>query len=115
MTDPALGSFDHVVAMDSIIHYKPHDMVGMIADLAAMAERSLLVTFAPRTVPLTLMHMSGQLFPRGDKSPAIEPIREATLKKLIAGAPRLAGWQPGRTRRIGHFFYTSQALEVLPR
>jgi magnesium-protoporphyrin O-methyltransferase len=115
MTDPDLGSFDYVVAMDSIIHYKPDDMVTVIANLAAMAEQKLIVTFAPRTLPLTLMHTSGQLFPRGDKSPAIEPIREAKLKKLMACEPRLSAWQPGRTRRIGHFFYTSQALEVLPR
>lgn len=114
MLDPDLGRFDYVVAMDSIIHYRPQDMVGMIANLAQMADRKLLVTFAPRTLPLVLMHASGQLFPRGDKSPAIEPIREAKLKRLIAREPRLADWRSGRTQRIGYFFYTSQALEVLP-
>jgi magnesium-protoporphyrin O-methyltransferase len=115
MLDPSLGRFDHVVAMDSLIHYRAPDKLDMIAALAARAERSVLMTFAPRTLPLTLMHASGQLFPRSDRSPAIEPVRERTLRRLIARDPRLAAWQTERTRRIGHFFYTSQALEIVPK
>jgi magnesium-protoporphyrin O-methyltransferase len=114
MLDPSLGRFDYVVAMDSLIHYRAPDMLDMIAALAGRAEHALLVTFAPRTVPLTLMHASGQLFPRSDRSPAIEPIRESTLRRLIARDDRLSSWRTQRTQRIGHFFYTSQALEIVP-
>ena len=35
MLDPALGEFDHVVAMDSLIHYRPADALPVIAGLAA--------------------------------------------------------------------------------
>jgi magnesium-protoporphyrin O-methyltransferase len=114
MLDPELGTFDHVVAMDSLIHYRPADMVAMIAGLAERARASLLITFAPRTVPLTLMHASGQLFPKSDRSPAIEPVREGHLRERIAREPRLGGWQSERTLRVGHFFYVSQALEIRP-
>ena len=40
MLDPALGRFDHVVAMDSLIHYRAGDVVAAIAGLAA-AHRAL--------------------------------------------------------------------------
>ena len=38
MLDPALGRFDHVVAMDSLIHYRAGDAVSAIAGLAAAHE-----------------------------------------------------------------------------
>ena len=47
MLDPALGRFDHVVAMDSLIHYSPADMVATLRDLGARCSTSMLFTFAP--------------------------------------------------------------------
>ena len=70
MLDPALGRFDHVVAMDSLIHYSAPDAVRALAALAARTERSMLLTFAPRTALLSVMHAVGRLFPRGDRAPA---------------------------------------------
>ena len=113
MLDPSLGRFDHVVAMDSLIHYEATDMLRMVAGLARRAQASLLFTFAPRTAPLTVMHAAGKLFPRGDRSPAIEPITERRLRRGIAEHPELAGWQSHRTRRVARGFYISQALEVV--
>ena len=107
MADPALGRFDHVVAMDSLIHYCAADMARVAAGLAARADRSLVFTFAPRTRALAAMHAVGRLFPRGDRAPAIEPVRPDELARLLAGQ-RL-----GRTERVAHGFYTSQAIEVL--
>ena len=110
MQDPALGEFDHVVAMDSLIHYRPEDVVTVLAGLAARTRHSLLLTFAPRTPLLTMMHTVGLLFPRSDRAPAIVPIGERHLARLVT--TQIAGWQPGRSRRIASGFYTSQALEV---
>ena len=73
----------------------------------------MLFTFAPRTTALAMMHAVGRLFPRGDRAPAIEPVAEATLRRLLASKPGLAGWRPGRTQRIASGFYTSQAMELL--
>lgn len=114
MLDPGLGRFDHVVAMDSLIHYATPDMVGALEALAGRTRRSLLVTFAPRTPTLALMHRLGRLFPRGERAPAIVPVDEAALSRALAAARGLAGWRIGRTARIGHGFYTSQALELVP-
>ncbi|MBK5958521.1 magnesium protoporphyrin IX methyltransferase [Rhodoplanes elegans] len=114
MLSPEFGHFDHVVAMDSIIHYRAEDAVRVIAGLAARTSRSLVFTFAPRTKALALMHFVGGFFPRSDRAPSIEPVREERLYELIAADPDLARWRPGRTRRIAVGFYTSQALELVP-
>ena len=115
MLDPTLGRFDHVVGMDSLIHYVAPDMVRVLAGLAARAQHSVVFTFAPRTPLLAVMHATGRLFPRRDRAPAIEPIRPSTLASLIGQDRSLAGWALGRTLRIDVGFYKSEALEVVRR
>lgn len=113
MLAPALGRFDHVVAMDSLIHYETRDAVRALAQLAPRTGCSILFTFAPRTPALAMMHAAGAFFPRGDRAPAIVPVREAELRRLIAAEPGLAGWRIGRSERIVSGFYTSQAMELV--
>jgi magnesium-protoporphyrin O-methyltransferase len=115
MLDPALGRFDHVVAMDSLIHYRAADVVRALAALAPRTERSILFTFAPRTPALTMMHAAGKLFPRGNRSPAIQPLGERALHGAIAAEPALHPFRIARTRRIAAGFYISQALELVRR
>ncbi len=115
MLDPALGSFDHVVAMDSLIHYRAADVAAAVSGLAARTGASVLFTFAPRTPLLAAMHAAGSLFPKRDRAPAIAPVAERRLRHLLAEAPGLAWWQAGRTERIASGFYTSQALEMVRR
>jgi len=115
MLDPRLGRFDHVVAMDSLIHYEAPDIVRVLGHLAASARESIVFTFAPRTRALAAMHAVGRFFPRGDRAPSIVPVAEPTLRHLITGDPSLAAFAPGRTQRIGRGFYISQALEVSRR
>jgi magnesium-protoporphyrin O-methyltransferase len=112
MLDPALGRFDHVVAMDSLIHYRAFDIVDVIQALADRTAGSLLFTFAPSTRALVLMHAVGKLFPRSDRAPAIEPVRERLLRTLVSAA--LPDARIGRGARIASGFYVSQAMEVLP-
>ena len=112
MLDASLGHFDHVVAMDSLIHYRTRDVVDALAALASRTSGSILFTFAPRTALLGAMHAIGQVFPRGNRSPSIEPVGEAALAGAISTQPGLASWQAGRTARIARGFYISQALEL---
>ena len=111
MLDPALGRFDHVVAMDSLIHYKPFDIVEVVRQLADHTRGSIAFTFAPQTPLLMTMLGIGRLFPRSDRSPAILPVRDRLLRTLVRGA--LPNARIGRDRRISASFYTSHALEVL--
>jgi magnesium-protoporphyrin O-methyltransferase len=113
MLAPGQGDFDHVIAMDSLIHYEPDDALGLVADFTARARTSVLFTFAPRTRALALMHAIGQLFPRGDRSPAIVPVVEHRMRAALGSAVAPAGWGIGRSRRIQRGFYTSQAMELI--
>ncbi len=115
MLDAALGTFDHVVAMDSLIHYRAGDMVDAIDALASRARSTLQVTFAPKTPLLAAMHNVGKLFPRGDRAPAIEPVSESALRRLIAARAGLSMWRIAASERIKSGFYTSQTLRLVRR
>jgi magnesium-protoporphyrin O-methyltransferase len=112
MTDPALGTFDHVVAMDSLIHYSAEDAVRVLHGWSQRTRGSMLFTFAPSSPLLRAMHTVGRLFPRSDRAPAIEPVAESALRRLLATDDGLTRWQTGRTERIASGFYTSQAFEL---
>lgn len=113
MLDPSLGRFDHVVGMDSLIHYQAADAVRVLAGLAQRTSRSIVFTYAPRTPALAAMHAVGRLFPRGDRAPGIVPVAERTMCRLLALEPQLGAWRRARTQRIASGFYTSQALELV--
>lgn len=111
MLSDELGHFDHVVAMDSLIHYDVPHMVEAMQRLAARTRGSILFTFAPRTPALALMHGVGRLFPRSDRSPSLTPVSEPVLRQGLIQGLGPQGWQEGRTQRIKSGFYTSQAWE----
>lgn len=120
MCSEDLGTFDHVVAMDSLIHYRAEDAVRVLQGWARRTRRrtaagdagSLLFTFAPSSPLLLAMHTVGRLFPRADRAPAIEPVAERELRRLLATDDGLALWQGGRTQKVSSGFYTSQAFEL---
>jgi len=112
MLDPALGIFDYVVGMDSIIHYEAADAVRVIAGLAQRTERAVLFTFAPKTPLLATMRHVGRLFPKGDRAPSIVPVSPSDLSRRVAAEPSLAAFRAGRTLRVASGFYKSQALEL---
>ena len=111
MLDPAHGRFEHVVAMDSLIHYRPEDIVATVQSFAARCQRSMVFTFAPATPMLRVMHAAGKLFPRNDRAPAIVPVAEPLLVSQIDAA--LPGWRVARRERVGSGFYISHALELV--
>jgi magnesium-protoporphyrin O-methyltransferase len=113
MLDASLGRFDHVVAMDSLIHYRAGDTVAALSQLAFRVDRSIIFTFAPRTPALAAMHFAGRFFPRRDRAPSIEPVAEAALMRRIEASPALDLWRAGRTRRVSSGFYKSQGLELV--
>ncbi len=112
MLDAHLGAFDHVAAMDSLIHYRGADIAHALAGLASRTKGSIVFTIAPRTTALTVMHIMGSLFPRANRAPAIAPIAQAALEIYVRGEPGLDVWAFARQRRIDSGFYISQALEL---
>lgn len=117
MLDPAHGTFDWVLAMDSLIHYDEPELLGALRGLAARVRRGMVVTYAPATPLLRTMHAVGQLFPRRDRAPRIQPIARGAVAWGVErdAALRAGGWRLGRTERVQRGFYTSQALELVRR
>ncbi len=113
MMAPPSETFDYVVAMDSLIHYRAPDMARVVASLAARTSTAVVFTFAPRTPMLSVMHAMGRLFPRGDRAPAIEPVGIGAIRKRLTAEPGLSGWQVGHDQRITTAFYKSHALELV--
>jgi magnesium-protoporphyrin O-methyltransferase len=109
MRSHSLGLFDHVIAMDSLIHYDEADIIGV---LRAWSQRTshIAFTFAPGTPLLRTMHLIGKAFPRGDRSPAIKPVSETRLSHDIADS--LPEWRIDFTQRVSSGFYKSQAMGI---
>ncbi|MFN3260218.1 MAG: magnesium protoporphyrin IX methyltransferase [Pikeienuella sp.] len=112
MLDPYLGRFDHVMAMDSLIHYRAEDIGAALATLAARTERSLVFTIAPSTAFLRTFWLMGQVFPRSDRSPAIIPHSDAAIRREAAKRPALSPFRLSRVERVSRGFYISQAMEL---
>ncbi len=113
MLSPAFGRFDAVVAMDSLIHYKFDDTVAAFSTLAERTDRKIVATFAPRTIPLTVMHAVGRLFPQSDRAPSIQPTAKLRLERHLMLQAAFSGWNVGRSECVKSGFYTSQAIEVI--
>ena len=108
------GRFDYVIAVDSLIHYQPHDIIRSVAQLQRNTNGNgaqVLFTFAPRSPALMLMKAAGKLFPRGDRSPAIEPVKERLLRDLIS-TELPPGSELLMTQRVNTMFYKSQAMAL---
>jgi magnesium-protoporphyrin O-methyltransferase len=113
MLDAALGDFDYVVGMDSVIHYEMGDALRAVARLSERTRLAMLFTYAPSSPALEIFRAVGKLFPRGDRSPSIVPVPQKWLHQRIAEDASLQKWMPGRTQRVSGGFYTSQALELV--
>jgi magnesium-protoporphyrin O-methyltransferase len=113
MLDKRLGHFDHVVAMDSIIHYDTEDAVNSLAQLAERTRKSIVFTFAPRTPLLALMISVGRLLPRGDRAPWLEPMAENRIAELMETHESLNDWQCARMHKVSSGFYKSKAMELV--
>ena len=112
MLSAGLGHFDAVVAMDSLIHYHMADAASAVAGLARRTGQQIVFTVAPRTPLLSAMHAAGKLFPRSDRSPAIEPVVPVRMVRELLDRADMAGWTAGGSARISSGFYISEALEV---
>ena len=104
-----LGTFDHIVSMDVLIHYPAAEIVTAAVRMAERARHSIAFTHAPGTPLLRAMRLAGRLFPRGDRSPTIIPVGRGDLVRRLAAA----GLTPGRDARVNAAFYISHAQEVV--
>ncbi len=97
------GTFDAVIAMDSLIYYGFADLVPALAILSNRTPK-LIFSVAPRTMLLQIMWGAGRLFPRADRSPRMVPQDIARLIASVENAANIA--------TVSRGFYTSACLEI---
>ena len=112
MLDPAHGTFDIAIGMDSLIHYDLPEIMASLDRLVQLTRAQVLFTVAPFTPVLGTLLTVGRLFPQRDRSPRIVPMSERRLRRAIGSAAPLEGWQLARTQRVERGFYRSQAYEL---
>lgn len=112
MLDPALGTFDHLVAMDSLIHYDLPEMIAALGALAPRVRERMLITVVPGTPMLVAMRAIGRLFPRADRAPAVVPVSERAFRTGLLGSPVLDTWGMVGTRLVERGFYRSMAIAL---
>jgi len=112
MLDPYLGEFDHIMSMDSLIHYRADDIGTALAGLGARASRTIVFTIAPSTMFLKAFWAMGQVFPRSDRSPQIIPHSEQRIAAELAKHQALKVFSWTRIGGVSSGFYISEAREL---
>ena len=105
------GRYDTVICLDVFIHYPQAPAEEMVRHLAAMAERHLIVSFAPYTPLLALLKGIGQLFPGPSKTTRAYTLREDG----IVAAAEAAGFVLRRRSLNQAPFYFSRLLSFEKR
>lgn len=101
------GRYDTVICLDVFIHYPQAAAEEMVRHLGGLAERRLIVSFAPYTPLLALLKSIGQLFPGPSKTTRAYTLRE---DGIVAAAAE-AGFQPRRRSLNQAPFYFSRLIE----
>ncbi len=107
MFAPDLGTFDHVVAMDSMIYYSAADLGVHLGALMHRVRGSAIFTLPPRTPLLMMMWRAGKLFPQSDRSPVMVPQSRVTLAAALHTDAELI-----EVERVTSGFYISTAYRL---
>jgi magnesium-protoporphyrin O-methyltransferase len=100
------GRYDTVICLDVFIHYPQAAAEEMVRHLAGMADKNLIVSFAPYTPLLAILKGIGQLFPGPSKTTRAYTLREAG----IVAAAAAAGFTPVRRSLNQAPFYFSRLI-----
>ncbi|MFM7236783.1 MAG: magnesium protoporphyrin IX methyltransferase [Cyanobium sp.] len=97
------GRFDTVICLDVFIHYPQGAAEEMVKHLAGLAERQLIVSFAPYTPLLAVLKGIGQLFPGPSKTTRAYQLKE----EGIVAAAASSGFEPmQRSLNQAPFYYS---------
>ena len=105
------GKYDTVACLDVMIHYPQSKADEMITHLASLADKRIIVSFAPKTLAYTVLKRIGELFPGPSKATRAYLHAEADV---VAALDR-AGWEIKRTEMTATSFYFSRLLEARPK
>ncbi len=106
LSDPSLGKFDHVCAMDSLIYYERTEIGSILAQFSPRVSSSIVFTLPPRTALLMAMWRVGKLFPRSDRSPVMVPHTAQGIAMAARASSAKGGLIPIETVNSG-FYHSS--------
>ena len=101
------GNYHTVICLDVLIHYPQAEAAQMIEHLASLADR-LILSFAPKTVLLTILKKIGEFFPGPSKTTRAYQHREADIIKMLESN----GFSIRRSGMTSTRFYFSRILEA---
>ena len=103
------GNYHTVICLDVLIHYPQADAAEMISHLASLADSRLILSFAPKTVMLTMLKKIGEFFPGPSKTTRAYQHRERDIVKILLDN----GFHLQRTAMTSTSFYYSRILEAV--
>ncbi|MDJ0518556.1 MAG: magnesium protoporphyrin IX methyltransferase [Trichodesmium sp. MO_231.B1] len=103
------GKYHTVVCLDVLIHYPQDQVAAMINHLISLAESRLIISFAPKTLALSILKKVGELFPGPSKTTRAYQHREADIIKIIESN----GFSIQRQAMTSTSFYYSRLLEAV--
>ncbi|KAJ0054022.1 hypothetical protein Pint_01280 [Pistacia integerrima] len=104
------GKYDTVVCLDVLIHYPQNKADGMIGHLASLAEKRLILSFAPKTFYYDLLKRVGELFPGPSKATRAYLHAEADVERAL----QKVGWKINKRGLITTQFYFARLVEAVP-
>ncbi|MGD1699940.1 magnesium protoporphyrin IX methyltransferase [Dapis sp. BLCC M229] len=103
------GKYHTVVCLDVLIHYPQDQVAAMINHLISLAESRLIISFAPKTLALTILKKVGELFPGPSKTTRAYQHQETDIIKIIESN----GFSIQRKAMTSTSFYYSRLLEAV--
>lgn len=98
-----------VVCLDVLIHYPQSEAAAMIDHLAALAQSRLILSFAPKTVYLSMLKKVGEFFPGPSKTTRAYQHLEAEIIRILLDR----GFHIERKGMTSTSFYYSRILEAV--
>lgn len=92
-----------------MIHYPKEDAAKMIKHLSGLADRRLIISFAPKTFLLDILKKIGEFFPGPSKATRAYLHSEEDVRKALAKC----GMKVERTGFTSTKFYYSRILEAV--
>ena len=103
------GRYHTVICLDVLIHYPQNQAAEMISHLCSLAENRIILSFAPKTLALSILKKIGEFFPGPSKTTRAYQHREADIVKILSDN----GFTVSRESMISTRFYFSRLLEAI--
>ncbi len=103
------GKYDTMICLDVLIHYPQEKAAEMIGHLADLADRRLIVSFAPYTPCYSLLKAIGGFFPGPSKATRAYLHREKAIVEILDAK----GFRINRDAMTKGKFYFSRMLEAV--